>query len=82
MSFSETVAFGIEGIIGIFIFIVFFGALAPSVIGHIQNNSAVIGLPEVTILIFSLLGLLFVLGVFMRMWKKLTSPDRPQMEYY
>ena len=39
MSFSETVSFGIEGIIGIFIFIIFFGALAPSVIGYIQNNS-------------------------------------------
>lgn len=82
MSFSETVAFGIEGIIGIFIFIIFFGALAPSVIGYIQNNSSVIGLPEVTILIFSLLGLLFVLGVFMRMWKKLTQPERPEFVPY
>jgi hypothetical protein len=82
MSFSETVSFGIEGIIGIFIFIIFFGALAPSVIGYIQNNSASIGLPEATILVFSLIALLFVLGVFMKLWKKLTQPDRPQMEYY
>jgi hypothetical protein len=55
--------------------------MAPSVIGTIQNNSTVMGLPEVTILIFSLLGLLFVLGLFMKMWKKLTEPDRPEMIY-
>ncbi len=81
MGFSETLSFGIEGIIGIFIFIIFFSALAPSVIGHIQNNSSSIGLPEATILIFSLLALLFVLGVFMRMWKKLTQPERPEFVY-
>jgi hypothetical protein len=82
LSFSDTVGFGIEGIIGIFIFVIFFGAMAPSVIGHIQNNSSVIGLPEATILVFSLLVILFVLGVFMRMWKKLTQPERPEMMMY
>jgi len=79
MSFTETVQFGIEGIIGVFIFIIFFSAMAPSVIGYIQNNSTVIGLPEMTILVFSLFAVLFVLGVFMQLWKKLTEPERPQM---
>ena len=79
MSFSETLTFGIEGLMGIFIFIIFFSALAPTVIGYIQNNSTVIGLPTATILVFSLLAIVFIMGVFMRLWKKLTEPDRPQM---
>ena len=81
MGVSETLTFGVEAVIAIFIFTIFFSAMAPSVIGTIQNNSTVMGLPEVTILIFSLLGLLFVLGLFMKMWKKLTEPDRPEMIY-
>ena len=79
MSFSETLTFGIEGLMGIFIFIIFFSALAPTVIGYIQNNSTVIGLPTATILVFSLLAIVFIMGVFMRLWKKLTEPDKPQM---
>jgi len=37
----------------------------------------VIGLPQATILIFSLLALVFVLGIFMMMWKKITEPQQP-----
>jgi hypothetical protein len=80
MGFSDTLTFGIEGLMGIFIFIIFFSALAPTVIGYIQNNSSVIGLPTMTSLVFSLLALVFVLGVFMQLWKRLTEPERPQ--YY
>ena len=79
MGFNETLTFGIEAIIGIFIFFIIFTAFLPTLIGYIQNNSSVLGLPEATILIVSLFGLLFVLGVFMKLWKKLTEPDRPQV---
>ncbi len=81
MGVTETLTFGIEAIIGIFIFIIFFSAMSPVVIETIQNNSASMGLPEVTILVFSLLAMLFVLGMFMKLWKKLTEPDRPEIMY-
>jgi hypothetical protein len=77
MGLSDALSFGIEGVIGIFIFIIFFTALAPTVIDYINNNSTVIGLPQATILIFSLLALVFVVGIFMMMWKKITTPDQP-----
>jgi hypothetical protein len=77
MGLSDALSFGIEGIIGIFIFIIFFTALAPSVIDYINNNSTVIGLPQATILIFSLLALVFVVGIFMMLWKKITEPQQP-----
>jgi len=79
LGFNETLTYGIEAIIGIFIFFIIFTAFLPTLIGYIQNNSSVLGLPEATILIVSLFGLLFVLGVFMKLWKKLTEPDRPQV---
>lgn len=78
MGLSDALSFGIEGIIGIFIFVVMFSAIAPSVIDYINNNSTVIGLPQATILIVSLLVLVFVLGIFMMMWKKITQPEQPQ----
>lgn len=81
MAVMDGLEFGVNGIIAIFIFIIFFSALAPSVIGYIQNNSSSIGLSETTILIFSLLGLIFVLGIFMKLWKKITGEDdeRPRI---
>jgi len=79
MAFSDTLTFGIEAVMGIFIFFILFTALLPTIIGYIQNNSTTLGLPEATILIVSLLGLVFVLGVFMMLWKKLTQPERPQV---
>lgn len=78
MGLSDALSFGIEGIIGIFIFVVMFSAIAPSVIDYINNNSTVIGLPQATILSVSLLVLVFVLGIFMMMWKKITQPEQPQ----
>lgn len=81
MGLSDALSFGIEGIIGIFIFIIFFSALAPSVIGYINNNSTVIGLPQATILVFSLLALVFVLGIFMMLWKKITGQEQPPQQY-
>lgn len=78
MGLSDALNFGIEGVMGIFIFVIFFTALAPSVIDYINNNSTVIGLPQATILIFSLLALVFVLGIFMMLWKKITEPQQPQ----
>jgi len=81
MGFSDSLTLGIEIVMGILIFLAFLTALAPTVIGLIQNNSTVIGLPEVTLLVFSLLGLIFVMGAFMKLWKKLTEPDRPEIQY-
>ena len=79
MGLTDALTFGIEGIMAIFIFIIFFTALAPTVIDYINNNSTVLGLPQVTILVFSLLALIFVLGIFMMMWKKVTGQDnQPQ----
>ena len=79
MGVSDALNLGIEGVMAIFLFVIFFSALAPSIIGYIQNNSASIGLPTATILVFSLLVIVFVMGIFMMMWKKLTQPDRPQV---
>lgn len=81
MGLTDALTFGIEGIMGIFIFIIFFTALAPTVIDYINNNSTVIGLPQVTILVFSLLALIFVLGIFMMMWKKITGQDNQPPQY-
>jgi len=81
MGLSDALTFGIEGIMGIFIFIIFFTSLAPTVIEYINNNSTVIGLPQATILIFSLLALVFVLGIFMMMWKKITGQDQQPPQY-
>ena len=78
MGLSDALSFGVEGIIGVFIFIIFFSALAPTVIDYINNNSTVIGLPQATILVFSLLALVFVVGIFMMLWKKITEPQQPQ----
>jgi hypothetical protein len=78
MGLTDALTFGIEGIMAIFIFIIFFTALAPTVIDYINNNSTVLGLPQVTILVFSLLALIFVLGIFMMMWKKVTGQDNQQ----
>jgi len=81
MGLSDALSFGIEGIIGIFIFVVMFSAIAPTIIEYINNNSTVIGLPQATILIISLLVLVFVLGIFMMMWKKITGQDQQQGNY-
>lgn len=78
MGLNDALSFGIEGVIGIFVFIIFFTALAPTVIDYINNNSTVIGLSQATILIFSLLALVFVIGIFMMLWKKITEPQQPQ----
>jgi len=80
MGITDALTMGIEGVISIFIFLILFGALLPSIIDTI-NNSSGLGLPQVTILIVSLLGLIFVVGVFMRLYKKITEPDRPEIQY-
>jgi len=81
MGMSETMTFAIEGVIGLFIFVVFFSAIGPTIIGYINNNSDVIGLSSVTVLVISLFVLLFALGLFMKFWKMLTQPDRPEIQY-
>jgi hypothetical protein len=81
MGLSDALSFGIEGVIGIFIFVIFFTALAPTIIEYINNNSTVLGLPEATILIFSLIVLVFVVGIFMMMWKKITGQDNQPPQY-
>jgi F0F1-type ATP synthase assembly protein I len=80
MGISSALTMGMEGIISIFIFLILFGALLPSIIDTINNTSG-LGLPQVTILIVSLLGLIFVVGVFMRVYKTITEPDRPEIQY-
>ena len=80
MGVTDALTMGMEGVISIFIFLIIFGALLPTIIGTIENSSGV-GLPQVTILIVSLLGLIFVVGVFMRLYKKITEPDRPEIQY-
>ena len=80
MGITDALTMGMEGVISIFIFLIIFGALLPTIIGTIENSSGV-GLPQVTILVVSLLGLIFVVGVFMRLYKKITEPDRPEIQY-
>jgi len=80
MGITDALTMGMEGVISIFIFLILFGALLPTIIETINNTSGA-GLPQVTILIVSLLGLIFVVGVFMRLYKKITEPDRPEIQY-
>lgn len=77
---SESVSFGVEAIIGIFIFFIIFTAFLPTVIDYINNNSASIGLPQVTILIVSLFGLVFVAGMLLKFWNQLTG-NQQQGQY-
>ena len=81
MGMGNTIGLTMEGIMGAFIVVIFFTALAPTVIEYINNNSTVIGLPQATILIFSLIVIVFVIGIIMRIWKSFTEPERPTMEY-
>jgi hypothetical protein len=71
----------IEGIMAVFIIVIFFTALAPTVIGYINNNSTYIGLPQATILIFSLIVIVVVMGITLRIWRSLTEPEQPRMGY-
>lgn len=77
MGLEGAVEYIIGGVIAIFIITIFFTALAPSVIDYINNNSTVIGLPQATILIFTLIPLAVVVGMFMMFWRKINSPDQP-----
>jgi membrane protein DedA with SNARE-associated domain len=81
MGFSDSLTFGVEAIIGLLIFVIFFTSLAPTVIDTINNNSSYVGLPQATILIFSLILLVFVAGIAMRMWKKVSGQEPPQNGY-
>ena len=74
---SESVSFGVEAIIGIFIFFILFTSFLPTIIDYINNNSTIIGLPQATILVVSLFGLLFVAGMALKMWNKVTGKDNP-----
>lgn len=81
MAIGNTISLVMEGIMGSFIVIIFFTALAPTVIEYINNNSTVIGMPQATILIFSLIVIVFVIGIIMKIWKSFTEPERPTMVY-
>ena len=78
---EDALGFGMEYIVGILIFVVFFSALAPTIIDYINNNSASIGLPQVAILFLSLMVVFFILGGLMKFWRKVTGPDQPRVEY-
>jgi uncharacterized membrane protein YjfL (UPF0719 family) len=75
---SESVSFGVDAVIGIFIFFIIFTAFLPTLIEYINNNSTSVGLPQVTILIVSLFGLIFVAGMLLKMWDKMTGKEPPQ----
>lgn len=74
---SESLSFGVEAIIGIFIFFILFTSFLPTIIEYINNNSASLGLPQATILIVSLFGLIFVAGIMLKFWNKITGKDNP-----
>lgn len=74
---TDALTFGIEGVIGTFIFLIVFTAFLPSIIDTINNGSG-FGLPQATILIVSLIGLIFVAGIALRIWKKVTGQDNEQ----
>ena len=74
---SESVLSGVEAIIGIFIFFILFTSFLPTIIDYINNNSTTIGMPQATILVVSLFGLLFVAGMMLKMWNKVTGKDNP-----
>jgi len=78
---SESVGFGVEAVIGVFIFFIIFTAFLPTIIEYINNNSTSIGLPQVTILIVSLFGLIFVAGIMLKFWDKITGKDNPPGQY-
>lgn len=81
MGFIDSLNLGIETIMGILIFLAIFAALAPTVIGIIQNAGDSVGLGSTTTLVFSLIGLVFVVGGVLKLFKKLTEPDRPEIQY-
>jgi xanthine/uracil/vitamin C permease (AzgA family) len=74
---SESVGFAVEAIIGIFIFFILFSVFLPMIIDTINNNSTTIGMPQATILVVSLLGLIFVAGLMLKFWDKVTGKDNP-----
>jgi cytochrome bd-type quinol oxidase subunit 2 len=78
---SESLSFGVEAIIGIFIFFILFTSLLPTIIEYINNNSTSIGLPQATILIVSLFGLIFVAGIMLKFWNKITGKDNEPPQY-
>jgi len=81
MALGNSISLVIEGIMAIFIIVIMFTALAPTVIDYINNNSASIGMPQATILIFSLIVIVVVIGITLRIWKSLTEPEQPRMGY-
>ncbi len=81
MGLGDSVNLTIELVMGFFIVLIFFSALAPTIIEYINNNSTSIGMPQATILIFSLIVLAFIIGGVMKVWKSFTEPDRSRMEY-
>ena len=80
-SIEDALEYGITLVIGILVFTIFFSGLAPTVIEYINNNSASIGLPQVSILMFSLLVVIFIVGGLLKFWRKITGPDSPRVEY-
>ena len=78
---SESLSFGVEAIIGIFIFFILFTSLLPTIIDYINNNSSSLGLPQATILIVSLFGLILVAGIMLKFWNKITGKDNEPPQY-
>ena len=77
MGLTDAATMAIEALMAIFIFSIFFTALLPSIIDTINNGTGV-GLPEATILIVSLMLVLFVVGIIMNLYKQISNPSPPQ----
>jgi hypothetical protein len=62
MSFSDGLNFGIEAIMGIFIFVIFFTAIAPTAIEFVNNNTGSIVMASAVVLLIGLFVVVLVMG--------------------
>lgn len=81
MGFTDSLNLGIETIFGILIFAALFVAIMPTAIEYVENAGAAVGMPSTVILVMSLMLLAFVVGAFLKMFKKVSEPDRPEIQY-
>jgi hypothetical protein len=81
MGINSSLSFAINAVIATFIFTVIFTAFLPTLIDFINNNSDVLALPQVTILLVSLMLFIFVAGIILRIWNNITGNEPPNNGY-
>jgi hypothetical protein len=81
MGFTDSLNLSIEVLFGILIFSALFVAIMPTAIEYVENASASVGMPATVTLVMSLILLAFVVGAFLKMFKKVSEPDRPEIQY-